>query len=82
MKNLFHKIQIYKLLIKASLKKALFNAFYSALIVFAGSLAAQVQNTQQITLITVITAFLTAVVTFLTELREKVTVFNRLKVKS
>jgi hypothetical protein len=64
----FHKIHVYKLLIKASLRRAIFNAFYSAIIVFLGSLAAQLQNTQQITTITIVTAILTATVTFLTEL--------------
>jgi Zn-dependent membrane protease YugP len=68
--KLFHKIHVYKLLIKASLKKALLNAFYSSLIVFFGILAAQLQNTQQITVITVVTAVLSALVTFLVEFRE------------
>jgi uncharacterized protein involved in response to NO len=76
LKRFFHKIRIYKLLLKASLKKALFNAFYSALIVFCGTLVAQLQNTQQITIITVITAFLTATVTFLVELRENYPFFK------
>jgi len=78
LKRFFHKIHIYKLLIKTTLKKALLNAFYSSLIVFLSSLAAQLQNTQQITIITVITAFLIATVTFLTELRENYPLFKLL----
>ena len=74
----FHKIHVYKLLIKASLRRAIFNAFYSAIIVFLGSLAAQLQNTQQITTITIVTAILTATVTFLTELRENYPLFKLL----
>jgi len=74
--HVIKKIRVYKLLIKASLKKALLNALYSALIVFLGSLAAQLQNTQQITVITVITALLVALVTFLTELRENYPIFK------
>jgi hypothetical protein len=74
--KLFHKIHVYKLLIKASLRRAIFNAFYSAIIVFLGSLAAQLQNTQQITTITIVTAILTATVTFLTELRENYPLFK------
>jgi flagellar basal body-associated protein FliL len=76
--KLFRKIRVYKLLIKASLKKALLNALYSSLIVFSGSLAAQLQNSRQITVITVVTAALTALVTFLTEFRENYPVFKLL----
>jgi hypothetical protein len=74
----FSKIRVYKLLIKASLKKALLHAFYSSIIVFLSSLAAQLQSTQQITIITVITAIVTAAVTFLTELRENYPIFKLL----
>jgi uncharacterized membrane protein YfcA len=76
--KLFHKIHVYKLLLKASLKKAFYNALYSAIIVFLGSLAAQLQNTQQITTITVVAAILIAIVTFLTELRENYPLFKLL----
>jgi len=75
---LFKKIRVYRLLIKASLKKALLSSFYSALIVFLGSLAAQLRDQQQITVITIITALLTALVTFLVELRENYPIFKML----
>jgi hypothetical protein len=76
--KLFKKIRVYKLLIKNSLKKALLNALYSSLIVFFGSLVAQLQNSRQITVITFITATLTALVTFLIEFRENYPVFKLL----
>ena len=76
--SVFKKIRIYKLLIKASLKKALLSSFYSALIVFLGSLAAQLRDQQQITIITIVTALLTALVTFLAELRENYPIFRML----
>jgi len=78
MHGFIRKIYVYKLLIKSSLKKALLNALYSSIIVFLSSLAAQLQNTQQITIITVITAIVTAAVTFLTELRENYPLFKML----
>ena len=68
---MFKKIRVYRLLIKASLKKALLSSFYSALIVFLGSLAAQLRDHHQITIITIVTALLSALVTFLVELRER-----------
>jgi hypothetical protein len=77
----FSKIRVYKLLIKASLKKALLHAFYSSIIVFLSSLAAQLQSTQQITTITVVTAIVTAAVTFLTELRENYPIFKLMECK-
>ena len=54
------------------------SSFYSALIVFLGSLAAQLRNQQQITVITVVTALLSALVTFLVELRENYPIFKML----
>ena len=74
--NFFHKIRVYKILLKASLKKALLNAFYSSLIAFFGTLLAQLQNTQQVTIITVVTAVLSAAVTFLVEFRENYPFFK------
>jgi len=78
LKRFFHKIRIYKILLKDSIKKALYNALYSAVIVFLGSLAAQLQNSQQITVITVVTAVLSALVTFLVEFRENYPFFKAL----
>jgi len=78
LKRFIHKIRIYKILLKDSIKKALYNALYSAVIVFLGSLAAQLQNSQQITVITVVTAVLSALVTFLVEFRENYPFFKAL----
>jgi hypothetical protein len=78
MHEFIRKIHFYKLLIKSSLKKVLLNALYSSIIVFFSSLAAQLQNSQQITVITVVTAVVTAIVTFLTELRENYPIFKLL----
>jgi uncharacterized membrane protein YjjP (DUF1212 family) len=71
--------KVYFPIVKNATKKALKNACLSALITFISTLLAQLQNTQQITNITFITALLAGTLTFLVETKRNIQFLRLIK---